>query len=53
MMNHHAGRTKSNDYWLASLSHSWIDGEDPSRMNDFYTSADGISARELRESANE
>jgi len=51
MMNHHAGQMKSNDYWLASLSHSWIDSEDPSWMNDFYKTVDGISARELREMA--
>ena len=51
MKNHHAGQMKTNEYWLGSLSHSWIDGEDPSWMNDFYKIVDGISARELRETA--
>ncbi len=52
MMNHHAGQMKSNDYWLQSLSQSWIDQEDPIWMTDFYKTVTGISAKELRETAN-
>ena len=51
MKNHHAGQMKTNEYWLGSLSHSWIDGEDPSWMNDFYKIVDGISAKDLKETA--
>src|SRR6185437_9031952 len=49
--NHHEGQMKTNEYWLASLSHSWIDQEDPSWMNDFYKTVEGLSARDLRETA--
>ncbi|HEV3325286.1 MAG TPA: insulinase family protein [Puia sp.] len=52
MMNHHSGQMKTNEYWLQSLSSSWIDVEDPSWMNDFYKMVDTISARELKETAN-
>jgi len=51
MKNHHAGQMKTNEYWLSSLSHCWIDGEDLSWMNDFYKIVDGISAKELKETA--
>jgi zinc protease len=49
--SHHAAQMKSNDYWLSSLSSSWVDAEDPSWINDFYRIVEGISARELRETA--
>jgi zinc protease len=52
MENHHAGQMKVNEYWLQSLSSSWIDGEDPHWMNDFYKVVEGISAKELKETAN-
>ncbi|MES1222038.1 MAG: hypothetical protein ABUT20_41460 [Bacteroidota bacterium] len=42
MNNHHAGQIKTNEYWLNSLSHCWIDGEDLSWMNDFYKIVNGI-----------
>jgi zinc protease len=51
MMNHHSGQMKVNDYWLASLSHSWIDQEDPVWMTDYYKMVNDISARELKETA--
>ena len=51
MMNHHAGQMKTNEYWLASLSHCWIDGEDLSWMNDFYKIVEGISVKDLKETA--
>jgi zinc protease len=51
MANHHAGQLKTNEYWLASLSHSWIDQEDPSWMNDYYKTVEGITAKDLRETA--
>lgn len=51
MMNHHAGQMRSNEYWLASLSHSWIDGLDPSWMNDFYKIVNDISAKDLKQTA--
>lgn len=49
--NHHAGQMKTNEYWLNSLSHSWIDAEDPAWMNDFYSILQEISWRDLRETA--
>jgi zinc protease len=52
MMNHHSGQMKTNEYWLSSLSSSWIDGDDPVWMNDFYKMVENISARDLRETAN-
>ncbi len=52
MMNHHSGQMQTNEYWLQSLSHDWIDGEDPSWINDFYTMVGNISASELKETAN-
>jgi zinc protease len=51
MENHHAGQMKTNEYWLSTLSSSWVDAEDPSWINDFYNIVDGISPRELRETA--
>ena len=52
MMNHHAGQMKTNEYWLQSLSSSWVDQEDPIWVNDFYKTIQDISARELKETAN-
>lgn len=52
MENHHAGQIKTNEYWLSSLSSSWVDAEDPVWINDFYKIVNGISARDLKETAN-
>jgi zinc protease len=51
MANHHAGQLKTNEYWLASLSHSWIDQEDLSWMTDFYKILEGITVKDLKETA--
>ena len=52
LLSHHNGQMATNEYWLQSLSSSWIDGEDPIWMNDFYKMVDNISARDLKETAN-
>jgi zinc protease len=52
MMNHHAGQMKTNEFWLQSLSSSWVDQEDPVWVNDFYKMVENISVRELKETAN-
>jgi zinc protease len=48
MQGHHAAQMRTNEYWLSSLSHSWIDVEDPSWINDFYQIVEEISPKELK-----
>jgi zinc protease len=52
MMNHHSAQMRTNEYWLQSLSSDWIDREDPSWINDFYTMVGNISTSDLKAAAN-
>jgi zinc protease len=51
MAKHHAGLYRVNDYWLQSLSHSWIDQTDPAWINKYYTNIEAITPRELKQTA--
>ena len=52
MMNHHSAQMRTNEYWLQSLSSDWIDREDPTWINDFYTMVGNISTSDLKAAAN-
>jgi zinc protease len=51
MMKQNWGALRQNEYWLQSLSGSWINKEDPEWINEISDFINGVSARELREAA--
>jgi len=44
-------RMKQNDYWLGSLSLSWINQEDPAWIQDYVQKVDALTAKDLQDAA--
>jgi len=44
-------RLKENDFWLESLSSSWIEHEDPMWILDYSKKVDGLTIKDLQDAA--
>lgn len=53
MTKHHAGMMLTNDYWLQSLSGSWIDIQDPEWVLRYNNDILDISSSDLKKTANQ
>jgi zinc protease len=53
MTKHHAGLMLTNDYWLQTLSGSWINRQDPEWVLTYNTDVMNISSSDLKKTANQ
>jgi zinc protease len=51
MTKHHAGLMLTNEYWLQTLSGSWIDRQDPGWALTYNTDVMGVSSSDLKKTA--